>query len=248
MTRFAAAALATLSTVLATGAHAQVTSCSAALSGGTIHRNLFVPDGATCSMDDVRVVGNVLVGANATLSVGSGTKIGGNILADGCNAVQVGATNIPFNPIFVGGNVEVHNCTLGSFQIPNESGPSFTIRGNLSCENNSADCVMQGGEVGGNVRFIANVGGSQIFGATIGGNVSVNDNPTATPGAEAAVLVNGTVGGNVDVSNNSGSGLIVGNNVIGGNLRCVNNSQGVTDDNVGPNTVNGRKLGQCSGL
>ena len=247
MTRFAVAALATLSIVLATGAHAQVTSCSTALSGGTIHRNLFVPDDATCSMDNVTVVGNLLVGTNATLNVGSGTKIGGNILADGCYAVEVGPVGVPtptFMPIFVGGNLEVSNCTLGSFQVPSLSGPGITIQGNLSCENNSAECVMLGGEVGGNVRFIANVGSSQIFSATVGGNVEVNDNP----GSEAAVVVSSAVGGNVVVSNNTGSGVIVGNNVIGGNLRCVNNSQGVSDDNVGPNTVNGQKLGQCFGL
>src|ERR1700693_1277519 len=111
-----------------------------------------------------------------------------------------------FTPLLVGGNLEVNNCTLGSFQVPSMSGPGITIRGNLSCENNSADCVMRGGEVGGNVRFIANGGSSQIFSATVGDNVEVNDNPTSTPGAEAAVVVSSTVGGNVVVSNNTGSG------------------------------------------
>jgi len=252
MTRFAVAALATLSIVLATGAHAQITSCSTDVSGGTVYRNLFVPDGATCSLDGVTVVGNVLVGTNSTLNVGSGTKIGGNILADSCNTVEVGAVGVPtpvFTPIFVGGNLEVDNCTLGgSFQTPSMSGPGITIRGNLSCENNGATCVMRGGEVGGNVRFINNGEASQIFNATVGGNLSVSDNPSTSPGSEAAVVLGDTVGGNVEVNNNSGSGVIVSDNVIGGNLRCVNNSHGVSDDNSGPSTVNGQKLGQCSGL
>jgi hypothetical protein len=246
MTRFAAMALATLGIVFATSARAQVTFCSTTLSGRTVHHNLFVPDGATCVLRDVTVTGNVLVGTNSTFRVFPGTKIGGNILADRCKFVEIFGPQ-PFEaPIFVGGNLEVDNCTgdglSGSFQIPGGSGPGFTIRGNLSCENNGSPCVMRGGEVGGNVRFINNAVASQIFFATVGGNLSVSDNPS--PGSEVAVVVGDTVGSNVQVNNNSGD-VLVGGNVIGGNLRCVNNSQGVSGDT---NTVNGKKLGQCSGL
>lgn len=248
---FAVVLFASLGMVIATSAHAQVTSCSGVLTGRTIHHNLFVADGATCVLHDVRVVGNVLVGTNAALQLGADTNIGGNILADSCNFVEeVGLTGVTQTPIFIGGNVEINNCTVGgSLGSPPGSGfPSFTVRGNLSCENNGNFCVLDGAEIGGNVRFINN-GISQVFAATIGGNLSVSDNSSG--GDEVAVAAGNTVGGNVQVNNNSGTGnqaVIVGGNVIGGNLRCVGNSQQPTDDNVGPNTVNGHKLGQCSSL
>jgi predicted acyltransferase (DUF342 family) len=240
---FAVVLFASLGMVIATSARAQVTSCSGVLTGSTIHRNLFVPDGATCVLHDVRVVGNVLVGTNAALQLGADTNIGGNILADSCNQVEEVALNgVTQTPISIGGNVEINNCTFASLgSSPGSGFPSFTVRGNLSCENNSSGCVLNGAEIGGNVRFI-NSGISQVFNATIGSNLSVSDNLSG--GNEVAVAVGNTVGGNVQVNNNSGE-VLVGGNVIGGNLRCVGNSQ---QPSGSPNTVNGHKLGQCSSL
>jgi hypothetical protein len=247
---FAVVLFASLGMVIATSARAQVTSCSGVLTGRTIHHNLFVPDGATCVLHDVRVVGNVLVGTNAALQLGADTNIGGNILADSCNFVEeVRLTGITQTPIFIGGNVEINNCTVGG-SLGSSPGdfPSVTVRGNLSCENNGNFCVLDGAEIGGNVRFINN-GVSQVFAATIGGNLRVNKNSATLPGSEVAVVVNDTVGGNVEVLDNNGpQDSIVGANVIGGNLRCRGNTPGVNDDNVGPSTVDGKKLGQCAGL
>jgi hypothetical protein len=249
---FAVVLFASLGIVIATSARAQVTSCSGVLIGRTIQRNLFVPDGATCTLHDVRVVGNVLVGTNAALQLGADTNIGGNILADSCNQVEeVKLNGVTQTPIFIGGNVEINNCTVGGSlgSSPGSGFPSFTVRGNLSCENNSNFYVLDGVEIGGNVHLINNSGGSQIFHATMGGNVRVNKNSATLPGSEVAVVVNDTVGGNVEVLDNNGPGdSIVGANVIGGNLRCRGNTPGVNDDNVGPSTVDGKKLGQCAGL
>jgi hypothetical protein len=197
------------------------------------------------------VVGNVLVGTNATLQLGADTKIGGNILADSCNQVkEVSLTGVTQTPILIGGNVEINNCTvggsLGSFP-PGSGFPSFTVRGNLSCENNG-DCVLNGAEIGGNARFINNKAGVNVFNATIGGNLSVSDNTVASVTSEVAAVAADNVGGNVEVNNNTIGTVGVGGNVIGGNLRCVGNSQQPSDDGNGPNTVNGHKLGQCSSL
>jgi acetyltransferase-like isoleucine patch superfamily enzyme len=246
---FAVVLSASLGMVIAPSARAQVTSCSGVLTGSTIHRNVFVPDGATCLLHDVRVVGNVLVGSNAALQLGADTNIGGNILADRCNYVEeVELTGVTPTPIFIGGNVEINNCTVGG-SLGSPGFTSVTVRGNLSCENNSG-CGLDGAEIGGNVHFINNSGGgSQIFNATIGGNVQVNQNSAILPGSEVAVVVNSTVGGNVQVLDNSGpQDAGVAGNVIGGNLRCQGNTPGVNDDNIGPNTVDGKKLGQCAGL
>ncbi len=199
-------------------------------------------------MHDVRVVGNVLVGTNAALQLGADTNIGGNILADSCNFVEeVELTGVTPTPIFIGGNVEINNCTVGG-GLGSPGFPSVTVRGDLSCENNGDFCVLDGVEIGGNVHLINN-SVSQIFDATIGGNLRVDQNSATLPGSEVAAVVNDTVGGNVQVLDNSGpqdSG--VGGNVIGGNLRCKGNTPGVSDDNVGPSTVDGKKLGQCADL
>jgi hypothetical protein len=247
---FAVVLFASLGMVIPTSARAQVTSCSGVLTGRTIHHNLFVPDGANCVLHDVRVVGNVLVGTNAALQLGADTNIGGNILADSCNFVEdVGLTGITQTPIFIGGNVEINNCTVGgSFGSSPGDFPSFTVRGNLSCENNGDFCGLDGAEIGGNARFINNHGGVNVFNATIGGNLSVSDNTVANVTSEVAAVALDNVGGNAQVNNNTNGIVIVGGNVIGGNLRCVGNSQQPSDDNDGPNTVNGHKLGQCSSL
>jgi hypothetical protein len=99
------------------------------------------------------------------------------------------------------------------------------------------------------VWFINNSGGSQLFGATIGGNLWVNENSATLPGSEVAVVVDDTVGGNVEVMDDSGPGdSLVGGNVVYRNLQCQGNTPGVSDDNSGTNTVAGKKLGQCAGL
>jgi hypothetical protein len=250
MARFAIVALSAFSIVFAVGpaARAQVTSCSGVLSGHTVHHNLLVPDGATCVLHELTVVGNVLVGTNAALQLGAGTHISGNILAHSCNYVEeVGLAGVTQTPIVIGGNVEINNCTVGG-DFGSESGfPSFTVRGNLSCVNNGSFCALSGAEIGGNARFINNHAGVDVGHATIGGNLSVSDNTIANDTGENVAISPNNVGGNVQVNNNTG-GVIVGGNEIGGNLRCRGNPSGVTDDNSGPNTVDGKKQGQCAGL
>jgi len=246
---FAVVLFASLGMVVAPSARAQVTSCSGVLTGSTIHRNVFVPDGATCLLHDVTVVGNVLVGSNAALQLGADTNIGGNILADSCNYVEeVSLTGVAPQPIIIGGNLEINNCTVGGSLGSSPGGfPSFTVRGNLSCENNGNACVLDGAEIGGNARFI-NDQAVNVFNATIGSNLTVSDNRSANATDEVAAVAGDNVGGNVAVNNNITGIVLVGGNVIGGNLRCVGNSQQPSDDNSGPNTVNGHKLGQCSSL
>ena len=259
MTRFAVAALAALGIVLAAGpgAHAQsrgeegdhrrdIVVCTSTMTGGVVRGNLVVPTGAACRLVGVTVDGNVSVGARAELDVNSGSKIGGNIVAEQCNFVVLFG-----NPISVGGNLEAEDCTGQSgssgWEVTTGPAPGITIGGNFACENNADACLVRGGKVGGNVLLSKN-GPSQVFSATIGGNLWVNENSCTSPGCEPAVAVNSTVGGNVVVNDNSGpSGAIVGGNVIYGNLQCQGNTPGVTDGGDGPNTVSGNKLGQCAG-
>jgi hypothetical protein len=259
MIRFAIATLAAFGIVLTagSGARAQSGSCETTVAGGVVHGNLIVPTGATCTLNDVTVAGNVSVQSSATLTVGSGSKIGGNIEANGCKFVYL----YP-GPISVGGNVDINTCNggqngyqatpTGSPQPPGPGGgtpPGITIGGNFVCENNAQPCVISGGMIRGNAQLDDNTAPAQVFSVTVQGNLSVSGNSANSPGAEVAVVVNSLVGGNVRVIDNSGPGdSIVGSNVINGNLQCQGNTPGVTDDNLAPNTVAGNKLGQCAGL
>jgi hypothetical protein len=215
------------------------------MTGGVISGNLVVPTGATCTLNGVTVGGNVSVGEGATLNVAADSNIGGTINAERCNSVFLLG-----NPISVDGNLRIENCTGESgYQVTSGPAPGITIGGNFACENNAGPCLATGGKVAGNVLFINNSGGSQLFGVTIGGNLWVNENSATLPGSEVAVVVHSTIGGNVTVNDNSGhQDAIVGANVIDGNLQCQGNGPGVSDDNVGPSTVGGKKLGQCAGL
>jgi predicted acyltransferase (DUF342 family) len=217
-------------------------SCGATMTGGTVKGDLLVPAGTTCTLNGVTVGGNVLVGPSATLDVGTGSKIGGNINAAECFSVELYG-----NAISVSGNVRIEACSGQSgFEVtPSDAAPGITIDGNFTCTNNPEGCVVRGGEVRGNVSLRNNVAG-QIFSAWIGGNLQVAGNSS---GGESAAISLNTVAGNVEVSDNSApGGALAGGNTIGGNLECHGNTPGVSDDGNGANKVGGNKLGQCAGL
>jgi hypothetical protein len=189
---------------------------------GTINGNLAVPAGASCTLQNVTVTGNVQVGKGAALTVFPGmiVTIGGNVQADKCNFVFLSSGGVTS----IGGNVQIRNCMGGSGY-----NGAVTIGGNFSCDNNSAPCTAIGGSVRGNVQVNNNSGSIAGFGVTVTGN---------------------TVDGNVQVDHNSaGSGFnntVVGGNRIGGNLQCAGNTS--VTDRGSPNTVTGNKQGQCAGL
>jgi len=222
MKRFAITPLAALGILAGTvpAARAADTTCPPNPSG-TINGNLTVPAGASCTLTNVTVTGNVQVGKGASLAVlsdaGQTVTIGGNVQAAQCQQVDLHAN--PGGVLSVGGNVHIRNCTAGG----GYQGAAVTISGNFACDYNSAECFA----IGGKVR----------------GNVQVNNNSNAS--GLGALVAGNNVDGNVQVNNNSAGGdsdNLVSGNMIGGNLRCVGNTPGVTDNGTGDNQ------GQCAGL
>jgi hypothetical protein len=195
--------------------------------GSTINGNLIVPANASCELDDGTVTGNVVVGTGASLSgfpvTGQTVRIVGNITADHCNFA--GFQTFGDGTLSVGGNVNIQNCTStgtpsGYFGLVQGQFVSVTIGGNFLCANSEV-CIAGGGVVQGNLTMDNNTAGSEV--------------------------VLNQISGNANVSGNSGSAPLVGDNTIGGNLRCFNNSPPPT--NFGsPNTVSGKIQGQCAGL
>lgn len=121
---------------------------------------------------------------------------------------------------------------------------SVTISGNvlaIQCASVTIEpsaLVSIGGSVG--ILFCTGTSGYFVRGVSIQGNFLCQFN------SAPCTASSGSIGGSVDVSQNSGGTSTVLGNQIDGNLICFRNTA-VTDDGI-PNTVAGKKLGQCAGL
>ena len=114
--------------------------CNGSLTG-TIAGNLVVPTGATCTLFQANVSGNVQVSQNASLTVDGReewSSIGGNVQANGC------ASALLEGSVTVGGNVQIQNCKGTS----GFAGPGIKIHGNFQCQNNQGACEATLGEAG----------------------------------------------------------------------------------------------------
>jgi hypothetical protein len=151
------------------------------------------------------------------------------------NLTQTGGTVLLQNNSFVngnlqtsGGNLSLSNSTVGrNLQIQGGGtfsiGPAVTIGGNLQIQNVPAGSFP-----------------AQVCGASIRGNLILQNNGTATQIGSAGCPGN-TVGGNLLVQNNSGA-TTVDSNIVGGNLNDQSNTGA---SQVFTNVIN-RNL-QCSG-
>jgi hypothetical protein len=148
--------------------------CLGELSGRSINGNLVVPDGAACTLRDVAVSGDVLIGRDASLRMSDGVVIRGNLRIDHCDYAS-------FEPltsaarISVEGNVEIEHCREASGKF--FSGGRVAIGGNFACHDNSAPCYAVSMAIGGDARIDRNSGGiSFIEGNTIAGNLQCAGN------------------------------------------------------------------------
>ena len=83
--------------------------------------NIFVPDGASCTLDGTRAKGNIVVGTGAALSARS-VSVNGNLQAEGAHSVRVHGRST------FGGSVQIvqGGTTLRRNQM----------KGNLQCREN----------------------------------------------------------------------------------------------------------------
>jgi len=173
--------------------------------------------------------GNLVVPANMTCALFFVTVTGNVQVGTGASLFLQGAT--------IDGNLRADQCNQvaliirgfgptrvgGNARIENctlfgAAGAPIIIDGNLACNGNGR-CIVEVGSVGGNAQINGN-GGVTLGSTTFGGNVQVDDNTGAS---------------------------IVGGNTIGGNLSCQGNTPPPIDQGD-PNTVAGKKQGQCAGL
>jgi Tannase and feruloyl esterase len=144
--------------------------CTASLSG-RITGDVVVPGGASCTLSNATVTGNVRVSRNAALTVDATaqpTTIGGNVEAIGC------ASAILEGGVTVTGSVQISQCSQQSGFI----GPGVKIAGNFQCLSNAGGCVADMGAVQGSVQ-IERSSSSDISLVSVGGNLQCAGNSPA---------------------------------------------------------------------
>lgn len=170
--------------------HAQNISCSGSMTG--TFGNVTVPNGASCTLSDAIVGGNIQVGTNATLSVGATSTITGNVQANQCGSVLLSGA------VVIVGNVQIQQCAARSGYV----GPGIQIEGNFECQNNSGACVADNGAVGGNVQIQNNSSSTaaDVSANVIGGNLQCQQNSPAPVDALGPNVVSGNLQGQCGTS------------------------------------------------
>ncbi len=135
--------------------------------------NIFVPDGASCSLNRTRANGSVVVGRGASLQATS-VAINGNLQAEGAASVSVGG----------------FSTFGGSVQIVQGGGASITrarINGDILLDENTGPLSANGNTVGGSFQVFQNMAGVTLNNNRIKGNLQCKENiPAPTGGGNQA--------------------------------------------------------------
>ncbi len=217
---------------IAAGTYSSLTVTGVCSFGGgtvTVRHNLVVAAGATLNdhaaspLTTVHVGGNVLVGKGGILGLGTyNPSAPHDSVVDG-NVIADQPLSLYISFTTIHGNLISHGGGGGvTGEFRNFPTKDNTIDGN----------AVITGWTGGWIGFIRN---------HVGRNVIFSNNKSVING-----LVNPPVPGQVDTDSSE-----IMTNVIGRNLICEGNTpkaQVNPDDGGQPNTVGGRKIGQCSNL
>jgi hypothetical protein len=184
-----------------------------------------------------RVLGNVIVQNNLTLTSGDLTAItvNSNVVGDNVNAITLNGNVVGHsaNVITLNGNVSGDNVSVITLNgnVSGDNVSAITLNGNVSGDNVNA-ITLYGNVSGDNVSVITlngNVSGDNVNTITLYGNVS-GDNVSA-------ITLNGNVSGdNVSV-------ITLNGNVAGDNVNAITLYGNVSGDNVSAITLNGNVSG-----
>jgi hypothetical protein len=151
-----------------TAAQAEERRCTGTI-GPVSLDNIFVPDGATCTLNRTRANGSVVVGRGATLLATSVT-VNGNVQAEGAAGVTLGGRSV------VGGSVQVVQGYAA-----NVSGAR--INGDLQFDEQTGPLLASTNQIGGNLQAMANSGGLHIVNNQIKGNLQCKENSPPPTGS-----------------------------------------------------------------
>jgi hypothetical protein len=153
-------------------AMAEETPCTGTI-GAVALDNIFVPDGATCTLNRTRANGSVVVGTGSTL-VATGVSINGNIQAEGARSVVVQGSST------VGGSIQ--HVQGGSARIDR-----VRVNGDILFDANRGLVSASNNNVGGNLQAFQNLGGVTLTNNFMKGNLQCKENiPAPTGGGNRA--------------------------------------------------------------
>jgi len=170
---------------------------------GTVVANINVLSGTTC-LKDLTMQGSVTVAPGAALSVINATIGGGSIWTFAASAITICDSRI-------GGSVNVLSST--GYVLIGDGGDGPAPPNNCS-----------GNIFGGTVTLLANTGGLEVGGNTLGSALFVVANTGSLPIEDKGTEIEG--------------------NTINGNLICLGNAPAPTNDTI-LNKVLGSRAGQC---
>lgn len=127
--------------------------------------DLVVPQGATCTLDGTRVMGNITVEADASLTAYAIT-VEGNLQAEEAGRIEIHPDS------YVGGNIQVEES--GSLRVE-----STNIAGNLESYGNMGDQNLMNNMIAGDLQINNTMGNVLIEGNTIEGDLECEDNDPA---------------------------------------------------------------------
>jgi hypothetical protein len=154
---------------------AEETICRGSITGS--HDNVTVPDGASCSITNARIEGNVEVKTGSALVVSGPVYIGGNVQSEESRSVILAGLGITIE-----GSVQIKKATE---VVRIERGT--TVLGNIQYEENNAPLTMTGTFVHGDFQMEKNFGGASLQNNTIRQNMQCKENrPAPTGGANRA--------------------------------------------------------------
>jgi len=154
---------------------------------GKITGNVVVPAGASCTLSNATVTGDVQVLRNGALTVDATaqpTTIGGDVKAVGC------ASAILEGGVTVNGSVQIAQCSQQSGFI----GPGVKIGGDFECAGNAGGCEARLGAVQGSIQIRGN-GSSDISLVSVGGNLQCAGNTPAPTHNFGPDFVTGSIQG-----------------------------------------------------
>ena len=153
---------------------AEATACRGALGAVTVD-DLEVPNGATCTLTDTRVRGNIDIEPGATLRA-SGASVRGNIQSDGHALVDIASS-------ITRGSIQLRDG--GAFSIVNTN-----VVGDIQVVDNNGASSLDDNTVGDDVHVKGHRGGVAITENEVEGNLQCRRNDPAPTGGGNTVLGN----------------------------------------------------------
>lgn len=207
--------------LLESGAVANATACRGALGAESVEK-VYVPRGASCTLDGTQVEGDVIVGTGGSLTA-TGARVEGNVQAEDAVAISL------LGDTYVGGDVQVKRRALVTVT-------ASTIIGDLQLEERGASLVASDVEIGGDLQ-VKKAAAADITLTRIDGDLQLEEN------SGALVATQTDVRGNLQVTKNRG-GVTLEDNTVAQALQCKENSPAPQ----GGGNVAGEKEEQCSAL